>query len=155
MGAYTSQTTGLLAVKQALTVVDLTTLQPFVEVESTGTQQATQALRLLAKRPAVARLQLLRSTTQLVTLCLESGNYLRFQPDTGSQCNVIPVHLNKKAANDPDVKQLKPTHSAISAYGGSKLPVVGQVTPRVLRDSVTYRVDCKLVDSKDIRPILG
>ena len=93
--------------------------------------------------------------TQLVTLCLESGNYLRFQPDTGAQCNVIPVHLYKKAANDPDLKQIKPTNSAISAYGGSKLLVLGQVTLRVWCDNVTYRLDCKLVDNKDIRPILG
>lgn len=41
---------------------------------------------------------------QLVTLGLESGNYLCFQPDTGAQCNVIPVHLYKKAVNDPDLK---------------------------------------------------
>ena len=34
--------------------------------------------------------------TQLVMLGLESGNYLPFQPDTGAQCNVIPVHLYKK-----------------------------------------------------------
>ena len=31
--------------------------------------------------------------SQLVTLKLESGNYLRFQPDTGAQCNVVPLHL--------------------------------------------------------------
>ena len=31
--------------------------------------------------------------SQLVTLKLESGKYLRFQPDTGAQCNVIPLHL--------------------------------------------------------------
>ena len=29
--------------------------------------------------------------SQLVTLKLEFGNYLRFQPDTGAQCNVVPV----------------------------------------------------------------
>lgn len=92
--------------------------------------------------------------TQLVTLGLESGNYLRFQPDTGAQCNVIPVHLYKKAVNDPDLKQIKPTNSAISAYGGSKLLVVGQITLRVWRDNVTYCLDCKIVDNKTIRPIL-
>ena len=34
--------------------------------------------------------------SQLVTLKLDSGNYLRFQPDTGAQCNVIPVNLYRK-----------------------------------------------------------
>ena len=93
--------------------------------------------------------------TQLVTLGLESGNYLRFQLDTSAQGNVIPVHLYKKAVNDPDLKQIKPTNSAISAYGGSKFLVVGQITLRVWRDNVTYRLDCKIVDNKNIRPILG
>ena len=55
---------------------------------------------------------------QLVTLRLAFGNYLRFPPDTGVQCNVIPVHLCKNAANDPDLKQVKLVKSAISAYGG-------------------------------------
>ena len=72
---------------------------------------------------------------QLVTLRLSSGNYLRFQPDTGAQCNIIPVQLYRKAASDPDLKEVKPSNSTISAYGGSQLPVVGQVTVRVWRDS--------------------
>ena len=61
---------------------------------------------------------------QLVTLRLAFGNYLRFQPDTGAKCNVISVHLYKKAANDPDLAQVHPAKSAISAYGGSQLLVV-------------------------------
>ena len=92
---------------------------------------------------------------QLVSLRLESGNYLRFQPDTGAQCNVIPVQLYKKAANNSDLKQVNPATSVISAYGGSQLPVVGQVTLRVWRDSFKCLLDCKLVDCKDIRSILG
>ena len=32
---------------------------------------------------------------QRVTLKLESGKFMRFQPHTGAQCNVIPVHLNR------------------------------------------------------------
>ena len=92
---------------------------------------------------------------QLMTLRLESGNYLRFQPNTGAQCNVIPVELYKKATNDPDLKQVNPATSLILAYGGSQLPVVGQVTLRVWRDSFKCLLDCKLVDYKDIRPILG
>ena len=31
--------------------------------------------------------------SQLVTVKLESGNYLRFQTDTGAHCNAIPVEL--------------------------------------------------------------
>ena len=38
--------------------------------------------------------------SQLVTVQLQSGLYIRFQLDTGAQCNVIPVNLYKKAAKD-------------------------------------------------------
>ena len=40
--------------------------------------------------------------SQLVIPKLESGNYLRFQPNTGDQCNVIPLHLYKKTTKDVD-----------------------------------------------------
>ena len=93
--------------------------------------------------------------SQLVTLKLESGNYLRFQPDTGAQCNVIPVHLYKKASKDHTLKQVKKVKTAITAYGGSRLPVVGQVVIRVWRDQFKCILDCKLVNCPDIRPILG
>lgn len=93
--------------------------------------------------------------SQLVTFKLDSGNYLRFQPDTGAQCNVIPVHLYKKAAKDPKLRNVTPVNSAISAYGGSRLPVVGRVLLRVWRDNAKCLLDCKLVEDEDIRPILG
>ena len=40
--------------------------------------------------------------SQLVTLNLESGNYFRFQPNTRAQCNVVPLHLYKKATKNVD-----------------------------------------------------
>ena len=40
--------------------------------------------------------------SQLVMLNLESGNYFRFQPNTGAQCNVVPLHLYKKATKNVD-----------------------------------------------------
>ena len=38
--------------------------------------------------------------SQLVTLPLESRNCLRFQTDTGAGCNVVLVHLCRKAASN-------------------------------------------------------
>lgn len=38
--------------------------------------------------------------SQFVTLCLNSGNYLRFQVDTGAQCSVVPLTVYKKATGD-------------------------------------------------------
>ena len=91
---------------------------------------------------------------QLVTLKVESGNYVRFQPDTGAQCNVLPVHLYKKATKDHSLKMVTQAKSSISVYGGSQLPVIGQVMLKVWRDNIKCILTCKLVDSDDIRPIL-
>ena len=63
--------------------------------------------------------------SQLVTLQLESGNCLRFQPNTGAQCNVIPLELYKKATTDTELKKVTLSKTNISIYGGSRLPVVG------------------------------
>ena len=57
--------------------------------------------------------------SQLVTLKLESGNYLRFQPDTGAQSNVVPLHLYKKATKDVDLCNVTPVNMVIISYGGS------------------------------------
>ena len=46
----------------------------------------------------VAAIQL--DDSHLITLKIESGNYIRFQPDTGAQCNVIPLTIYKKATRD-------------------------------------------------------
>ena len=49
--------------------------------------------------------------SQLVIPKLESGNYLRFQPNTGDQCNVAPLHLYKKATKDVDLCNVTPVVS--------------------------------------------
>ena len=38
--------------------------------------------------------------SQLVTLQLESVNFIRFQPDKGAQCNVLPLLVYKRTSND-------------------------------------------------------
>ena len=93
--------------------------------------------------------------SQLVTLKLESGNYLRFQADTGAQCNVIPLSLYKKATKDFDLTQVIPAETQLTAYGSSTVPVVGRVLIPVWRGEFRCKLDCKLVDSTDIRPLLG
>ena len=65
--------------------------------------------------------------SQLVTLKLESGNYLRFQPDTGAQCNVVPLHLYKKATRDFNLLNVTPVSTAIISYGGTSIPILGKV----------------------------
>jgi len=59
--------------------------------------------------------------SQCVTLQLDSGNNLRFQVDTGAQCNVVLIDLYKKATKDHSLTQLKPVSQRIIAYGGFEL----------------------------------
>ena len=71
--------------------------------------------------------------SQLVTLKLDSGHSLRFQPDTGAQCNVIPVHLYKKASTDFKLEKVQRVKSTLVAYGGFRLTVLGEVRLPVMR----------------------
>ena len=90
--------------------------------------------------------------TLLVTVQLSSGNYLRFQVDTGAQCNVIQVKLYQKASQNSMLINVNPTKSSITSYGGTTLPVV---TLAVKRDNSRFSLHCKLIDYAHIRPLLG
>ena len=47
------------------------------------------------------------------------------------------------------------TQASLVAYGGSKIKVIGRVSIRVWRNERSCLLDCRLVDSEEIRPILG
>ena len=85
---------------------------------------------------------------------MESGNYLHFQPDTGAQSNVVPLHLYKKATKDVDLCNVTPVNTAIISYGGTSIPILGKVRLRVWRGDFRCLLDCNLVDSKKVRSIL-
>ena len=91
----------------------------------------------------------------MVTLKLESGNYLRFQVDTGAQCNIVPLELYRKATKDNKLPHLMPDRQKIMAYSGAEIAVIGKVLLRVWRGGFSCRLDCKIVDKSNIRPLLG
>ena len=93
--------------------------------------------------------------SQCVTLKLDSGNYIRFQIDSGAQCNVLPLKMYKRATKDVQMNDVAKCQSTILAFGGSRLTVVGEVRVRVWRADYKCILICKLVDSDNIRPILG
>ena len=93
--------------------------------------------------------------SQIVTVRLDSGNYLRFQVDTGAQCNVVPLQLYQQAAKDHKLAHVSVAKSRITAYGGTTLPVVGTVQLNVTRGSLNATLHCKIVDGINIRPLLG
>ena len=93
--------------------------------------------------------------TQLVTLKLDSGNYIRFQADTGAQCNVILLAVYKKTTGDFTLSHVMPAQTAITAYGGHSIPVAGTTLLRIWRGDYHCKLNCKLIDSDAIRPLLG
>ena len=93
--------------------------------------------------------------SQLITLKLGSGNFVRFQPDTGAQCNVMPLHIYKKASQDEALEKVTRTEAPLVAYGGSKVEVIRRTSVRVWRNERSFLLDCRLVDNANLRPILG
>ena len=93
--------------------------------------------------------------SQFITLASESGNFLRFQVDTGTQCNVLPVSVSARAMGDIKLKQVTPIRSSISVYGGTSILVFRRVIIQVWRASKRYKLECKLIDSERVRPLLG
>ena len=93
--------------------------------------------------------------SQFVTLRIQSGNFIRFQVDTGAQCNVLPLSTYKQATGDVTLSKITAAHTKVTAYGGGTLPVVGTTLLKVWRDKSRYLLECKLIDSRKIRPLLG
>ena len=50
---------------------------------------------------------------------------------------------------------MTPVNTAIISYGGSSIPILGTGHLRVWRRDFRCLLDCNLVDSKKVRPILG
>ena len=50
---------------------------------------------------------------------------------------------------------MTPVNTAIISYGGTSTPILGKVHLRVWRGHFRCLLDCNLVDSKKVRPILG
>ena len=90
----------------------------------------------------------------MVTLWLESGKYIRFQVDTGARCNILPLLTYKRATNDYKLAQVDPASTTITAYGGTTLSVIGRVRKEVWRGTYHCKLDCLLVDSTRIHPLL-
>ena len=93
------------------------------------------------------------SDSSLVTLKVPSGNFIRFETDTRARCNVLPVHIYKKATGDCDLKRVTPAKSSIISYDGGNILVLGTVKIQVWRASFTCLLLCRLVESRRCRPI--
>ena len=97
------------------------------------------------------------SQDQQVTVQVERGNFIRFQADTGAECNVLPLGVYTGATGDHRLRKINryDRQSALVAYGRATINACGEVIIRVWRGGKSYRLACKLVDSDTVRPILG
>ena len=88
---------------------------------------------------------------------LESSNYLHFQVDTGAQCNVVPLHLYKKATEDHKLALMAPVRQRITAYGRTEIPVIEKAILRVWRGNYMCQLDCKIMHQTLLgrKPCLG
>ena len=64
----------------------------------------------------------------------------------------ICIRKRQETFNLPNVT---PVSTAIISYGGTSIPILGRVRLRVWRGDFRCFLDCHLVDSKRVRPILG
>ena len=90
-----------------------------------------------------------------MTVKVPTGNFIHFENDAGARCNVLPVHIYKKATGDFALKQVNPTKSPIVSYDGGNIPVLRTLKIQVWRGSFACLLLCRLVESKRCRPILG
>ena len=80
---------------------------------------------------------------------------MRFQSDTGAQCNVLPMHIYQAASEAQSLAKVIQGKSALVAYGGSRIPVVSEAVMRMWRSEKSYLLRYKLADDESICPILG
>ena len=71
--------------------------------------------------------------------------------DTGAQCNVSPVDSLENISPKPD---LQPVNVKLSAYNGSKIPVVDKYSLTLAHKNNSFKVSFFIVDSDSV-PILG
>ena len=73
-----------------------------------------------------------------------SENFMKFQLDTGAECNVIPIHLYKQAMGDIMMVNMKPSDNTIVAFGGITWSLRGQVMLPVSCTEALHGVHCSV-----------
>ena len=68
---------------------------------------------------------------QTVTLRVRDKHYIRFQLDSGADCNALPVHVYKAATGGQQLQKVKSSAVGLSGFGKQNVQTVGQVLLRV------------------------
>ena len=80
-----------------------------------------------------------------------NGTPVSYKIDTDAKCSVLPVKSLENLSPKPD---LQPVNVNLSAYNGSKIPVVGKCSLTLDQKNNSFKVSFIVVDSDSV-PILG
>ena len=79
----------------------------------------------------VAQIKL--SNEQTITLKVRDHHYIRFQIDSGADCNVLPLHVYKVATGDEPLNRVEPSRVRLMGFGQRNEKLVGRVNMKVWR----------------------
>lgn len=92
---------------------------------------------------------------QTVTLKLRPKCYIKFQIDSGADCNILPLHVYGAATGDEKLENVSPSDSMLYRYGQVGTKSVGKVIIPVNRGDCKCAQSCELVDGTQFHSILG
>ena len=106
-----------------------------------------------------------RANKALVNLYVnrrQLGNEIRFQVDTGSECDLLPLKMYKSITGDNTVERLEKCNNSIVSYTGERKQIAGKISLPVChkdrRKTLTFNVvngDYQPVLSLSISVVLG
>ena len=128
--------------------------------ESEGKRLSDERLQIFTIRQ-VAQINL--SDEQTITLKVRDSHYIRFQIDSGADCNVLPVHVYKAATGDETLSKVKPSNVRLMSFGQRQEKSVGHANLKVGREksvrgkliSDVCVIKCELVEGTNFHAILG
>ena len=82
------------------------------------------------------------------------GNQVRFQVDTGSECNLLPTKLYKSLTGDTNLSMLRKCHKSIVSYTGERRQIAGKINLRVWHKRSTQTLTFNVIDG-EYQPILS
>ena len=82
------------------------------------------------------------------------GNQVRFQGDTGSECNLLPIILYKSLTGDTKLSMLRKCNKSIVSYTGERRQIAGKINLPVWHKRSTQTLTFNVIDG-EYQPILS
>lgn len=92
---------------------------------------------------------------QTVTLKTGPKCYIKFQIDSGADCNVLPLHIYTAALKDFKLQKVQHSSTVMYGYGQKGNHSKGRVRIHVERGDRSCDLDCELLEGRQYHSILG